>query len=79
MNAPASGMHVTLMTGSSGTLGRNAGEARNSDLMRKPDSAASEDIVTVICDRGSALFTIEQWDSVFFANVETWILPSFQQ
>ena len=23
-------------------LGRNAGEARNSDLMRKPDSAASE-------------------------------------
>src|SRR5687767_520506 len=35
-------MHVTLITGSSVMLGRNAGEARNSDLMRKPESAASE-------------------------------------
>src|SRR5688572_5849423 len=60
MNAPASSMQVTLMTGSGGMLGRNAGEARNSDLMRKPESAASERQRQCNPRHFSAMFTIEQ-------------------
>jgi hypothetical protein len=47
-------------------LGPNAGEARNSDLMRKPESAASERQRQCNPLTRGAVFTIEQYGFVFF-------------
>ena len=47
-------------------LGRNAGEARNSDLMRKPEALRQKDSVSVTRERSAAVFTIEQYGFAFF-------------
>jgi hypothetical protein len=70
-------MQAILMTGSSGMLGRNAGEARNSDLMRKPEKhCVTKGSLSVTRSRSSAVFTIEQYGFVLFVILGRWMLQS---
>ena len=57
-------MRVTLITGSNGLLGRNAGEASNAYLMRKPEALRSERHRQCNPTGSAALFTIEHSVSV---------------